>query len=116
MGSVNAVTLVGNLGNPPELRTTTTGGKSVANFSVATSYAYKDGEGQKKEETTWHRIVVWGQLAETCAKYLEKGSTVAVLGRLVNREWKDKDGADQHSTEIVAEDVQFLSRSAKKEG
>lgn len=116
MGSLNSVTLVGNLGNPPELRQTTTG-KAVANFSVATSNVFTNGEGEKKEETAWHRVVVWGQLAETCSKYLEKGSTVAVQGRLAYREWKDKEGKDQHGTEIVAEDVQFLSsRSAKKEG
>lgn len=116
MGSLNSVTLVGNLGNPPELRTTTTG-KHVANFSVATSNIFTNSEGEKKEETAWHRVVVWGAMAETCAKYLEKGSTVAVQGRLAYREWKNAEGKEEHGTEIVADTVQFLSsRAAKKEG
>ncbi|MFT3714041.1 MAG: single-stranded DNA-binding protein [Archangium sp.] len=109
MGSVNRITVVGNLGDKPELRSTT-GGKAVGNFSVATNHSYKKDGGEQVEQTEWHRIVVWGALAETCSKYLEQGSTVYVEGRMTYREYQDKDGKERLSAEIIASDVQFLSK------
>ena len=115
MGSVNRITLVGNLGQKPEIRATADG-KAVGNFSIATHHSCTKGSGEKVEATEWHRVVVWGSLAETCGKYLDQGSTVFVEGRMTYREWKDKEGKDQLSPEIVATDVQFLSKGKAKTG
>src|ERR1700682_877245 len=103
-GSVNKVILVGNLGRDPEVRYTP-GGQAVANFTVATNEAWTDKAGQKQERTEWHRIVVWGKSAENCAEYLSKGGQVFVEGRLQTREWTNKEGAKQYTTEIVANPV-----------
>ena len=113
MGSVNRITLVGNLGQKPEIRATADG-KPVGNFSLATNHSYTKANGEKSESTEWHRVVVWGSLAETCGKYLDQGSTVFVEGRMTYREWKDKEGKDQFSAEVVATDVQFLSKGKGK--
>jgi single-strand DNA-binding protein len=107
MASVNKVILVGNLGRDPELRYTQ-GGQAVANFSVATSENFSNREGQRQERTEWHRIVVWGKTAENCAQYLSKGRSVYIEGRLQTREWEDREGQKQRTTEIVAQTVQFL--------
>ena len=107
MGSVNRVFLVGNLGKDPELRFTP-GGQAVANFSLATSDTWTDKQGQKQERTEWHRIVVWGKLAETCGEYLKKGRQVCVEGRLQTREWTDKENRKNYTTEVVAQNVTFL--------
>ena len=108
MAGVNKAILIGNLGRDPELRYTQ-GGQPVANFSVATTETWnkKDGSG-KEEKTEWHRIVAWGRTAELCAQYLAKGRTVYVEGRLQTREWEDREGKKQRTTEIVAQTVQFL--------
>jgi len=111
MGSVNRITLVGHLGDKPDVRATT-GGKTVVNFGLATNHTYKKEDGSVVESTDWHRIVVWGGLAETCGKYLEKGSQVYVEGRMTYREWQDKDGKDRTSAEVIADDVQFLSKKS----
>lgn len=113
--SVNKVILVGNLGQDPELRYTQNG-KAVANFSIATSENWKDKDGNKQEETEWHRIVVWGKQAESCEKYLSKGRQVYVEGRIKTNKWQDDDGNDRYSTEIVANTVQFLSGSSSGGG
>ena len=114
MGSVNRITLVGNLGQKPEIRTTAgEKSKSVANFSLATNHSYKGSDGKPVESTEWHRIVAWGPLADVCAKYLDQGSTVFVEGRMTYREWKDKEGNERLSAEVIASDVQFLSPRAK---
>jgi single-strand DNA-binding protein len=105
--SVNKVILVGRLGQNPEVRYTPSG-SAVANFSVATNEAWTDKSGQKQERTEWHRIVVWGKLAELCSKYLEKGRQCYVEGRLQTRQWQDKDGQTKYSTEVQAQTVQFL--------
>jgi len=110
MGSVNRITLVGNLGQKPELRATPASGTAVCNFSLATNHGYKKDGGERAETTEWHRVVVWGALAEVCAKHLEQGSTVYVEGRMTYREWVDKEGREQLSPEVVATDVQFLSK------
>ena len=107
MAGVNKVIIVGNLGKDPELRHTPQG-NAVANFPVATSESWNDKDGSKQERTEWHRIVVWGKLAELCAKYLSKGRKAYVEGRLQTRAWDDKDGQKRYTTEIVATTVQFL--------
>ena len=109
--SVNKVLLIGRLGNNPEIRFTNTG-TAVANFNLATSEFWNDKTGQKQERTEWHRVVVWGKLAETCEKYLAKGRQCFVEGRLQTRSWDDKDGNKRYTTEIVASTVQFLGAGA----
>jgi single-strand DNA-binding protein len=105
--SVNKVLLIGRLGNKPEIRYTNTG-TGVANFNLATSENWNDKNGQKQERTEWHRVVVWGKLAELCEKYLDKGRQCFVEGRLQTRSWDDKDGNKRYTTEVVATTVQFL--------
>jgi single-strand DNA-binding protein len=107
MGSVNSVHLVGNLGADPELKYTASQ-KAVCNLSVATNETWKDKQGNKQEKTEWHRVTVWGDQAENCSKYLAKGRSVYVEGRLQTRKWQDKEGKDRYSTDIVANRVVFL--------
>ncbi|HLT29760.1 MAG TPA: single-stranded DNA-binding protein [Myxococcaceae bacterium] len=107
MAGVNKVILVGNLGADPEVRFTP-GGQAVANFRIATSESWTDKQGQKQERTEWHRIVVWGKLGELCGEYLAKGRQCYVEGRLQTREWTDKEGKKNYTTEVVATNVVFL--------
>ncbi len=108
MAGVNKVILIGNLGRDPELRYTQNG-QAVANFTLATTENWNDrGSGERVERTEWHRIVVWGRSGENCAKYLAKGRTVYVEGRLQTREWEDREGQKRRTTEINAQTVQFL--------
>ena len=107
MASVNKVILIGNLGRDPELRYTQ-GGQAVASFSIATTENFTKKTGEKDERTEWHRIVAWGRTAELCAQYLAKGRSVYIEGRLTTREWENKEGQKQRTTEIVAQSVQFL--------
>jgi len=111
MAGVNKVILVGNLGADPEVRFTP-GGQAVANFRIATSESWKDKDGQKQEKTEWHRIVVWGKLGELCGEYLKKGRQVYLEGRLQTREWSDKEGKKNYTTEVVVSNVCFLGGSA----
>lgn len=111
--SVNKVILIGRLGNNPEIRYTPSGA-AVANFNIATSENWNDKSGQKQERTEWHRIVVWGKLAELCNQYLTKGRQVFIEGRLQTRQWDDKDGNKRYTTEIVANTVQFLGSNANQ--
>jgi single-strand DNA-binding protein len=106
-GGVNKVILIGNLGADPEVRFTP-GGQAVANFRIATSESWTDKNGQKQERTEWHRIVVWGKLAELCGEYLKKGRQCYVEGRLQTREWTDKENRKNYTTEVVATAVTFL--------
>jgi single-strand DNA-binding protein len=100
-GSVNKVVLIGNLGRDPEIRTMQNGGK-VANLSLATSESWKDKQtGERKEKSEWHRVVIFGPLADIAEKFLKKGSKAYVCGALQTRKWTDKDGAEKYSTEIV---------------
>jgi len=112
-GSINKVILIGRLGRDPEMRFTPAG-KAVTNFTMATSETWKDDSGERQERTEWHRIVIWGKLAETAAKYLSKGSQIYIEGRLQTREWTDKDGQKRYTTEIVANNMTMLG--AKGEG
>lgn len=107
MGSVNKVILIGNLGADPELKYTPSN-RPVCNLSIATNEVWKDKNGNKQEKTEWHRVNVWGESAEHCSKYLAKGRTVYVEGRLQTRSWDDKDGKKRYSTEVVADRVVFL--------
>ena len=104
---VNKAIVLGNLGQDPEVRYTQ-GGQAVASFSVATSETFNDKNGERQERTEWHRIVAWGKTAELCGEYLRKGRQVYVEGRLQTRNWEDKDGQKRYTTEIVAQNVQFL--------
>ncbi len=100
-GSVNKVTLIGNLGRDPDVRTTDSG--KVVQLSLATSENWKDkNTGERREKTEWHRVVIFNEnLANTAEKYLRKGSTIYLEGQLQTRKWADKDGIDKYSTEIV---------------
>lgn len=113
MASVNKVILIGNLGKDPELKTIPSG-TLVATFSLATTEQFTDKNGQKKDQTEWHNIVVWGKLAELAGKYLAKGRSVYVEGSLKTRSWDDKDGKKRFTTEIIANQLQFLG--SKPEG
>lgn len=110
---VNKVLLIGRLGGDPEVRYTSNGG-AVANFNVATNESWTDKSGQKQERTEWHKVVVWGKLGELCGQYLSKGRQVYVEGRLQTREWTDKEGNKRYTTEIVAQNVQFLGGSSER--
>jgi single-strand DNA-binding protein len=106
--SVNKVILVGNLGREPELRALPSG-QNVCNFSLATTERFTSREGQSREQTEWHNIVVWGKPAEACGRYLKKGSQAYIEGRITNREYEARDGSGKrYRTEIVAQRVQFL--------
>jgi single-strand DNA-binding protein len=107
MASLNKVTLIGNLGADPDLKYTPSG-KPVCNLSVATNETWKDKAGEKQSKVEWHKVQAWGDLAENCAKYLAKGRSVYVEGKLQTRKWQDKDGKDRYTTEIVASQVLFL--------
>lgn len=113
MSGVNKVIIVGRLGSDPELKTVS-GGQNVARLSIATSETWNDKEGKKQERTEWHRVVVWGKLAELCGKYLSKGRQCYVEGRLQTRSWEDQQGQKKYTTEIVANTVQFLGGGAER--
>ena len=110
MAGVNKVIIVGRLGADPEVRTVSSG-QNVARFNVATSESWTDREGQKQERTEWHRVVVWGKLADICGRYLSKGRQVYVEGRLQTRNWEDQQGQKRYTTEVVANTVQFLGEA-----
>ena len=109
--SLNKVLLIGNLGNDPEVRSTT-GGNRVATFSLATSRSWNDASGSKQEKTEWHRCVVWNtkssQLADIVEKYVKKGDKIYVEGRIEYRQWQDKDGQTRYSTEINVRELIML--------
>jgi len=105
---INKVILVGNLGADPEVRYMPSGG-AVTNLRVATTDSWKDKQsGEQQERTEWHRIVLFGRLAEIAGEYLRKGSQVYLEGRLQTRKWQGQDGNDRYTTEIVANDMQML--------
>ena len=110
----NRVQLIGNLGQDPETKTLESG-KKVTKFTLATNDDYKNGEGQKVNETTWHNIVAWNGLADIAGKYLKKGHQVAVEGRIVYRNYEDKKGITKYVTEIVLNEMMML-RSPKDQG
>jgi single-strand DNA-binding protein len=107
MASVNKVILIGNLGKDPETRYLPSG-DAVTNFSIATTEKWKSKSGEQQEHTEWHRISMFGKVAEIAGEYLKKGSPVYVEGRIRTRKWQDKEGKDTYTTEIIAEQMQML--------
>ena len=111
--SVNKAILVGRLGRDPETRYTS-GGQAVANFTLATDETFKDRAGERQKRTEWHRIVLWGKLAEITQQYLKKGMLVYIEGRIQTRQWEDKrDGQKRSTTEIVANVMRMLTSRAE---
>ncbi len=111
--SVNKAILVGRLGRDPETRFTS-GGQAVANFTLATDETFKDRAGERQKRTEWHRIVLWGKLAEIAQQYLKKGMLVYVEGRIQTRQWEDKrDGQKRTTTEIVGNVMRMLTSRAE---
>ena len=104
---LNKVMLIGHLGNDPEMKVTTSGQSRVI-FTLATTESYKDNDGNWQEKPEWHRIVVWGKLAEICSQYLKKGRPVYVEGRIKTRKYTDKDGVEKYATDIIANEMQML--------
>ncbi len=109
MASINKVILVCTLGKDPEVRQTQNG-NAICNLSAATSRKYKDAQGNAQEETEWHRISLFGKMAELAGQYLSKGSSVYIEGRLRTRKYTDKEGIDRYVTEIIGENMQFLDK------
>ncbi|MGV3541366.1 MAG: single-stranded DNA-binding protein [Rufibacter sp.] len=107
MASINKVILIGNLGKDPEVRHLE-GGVAVARFPLATSETFKDKNGERQERTEWHNIVLWRGLAEVSEKYLKKGQSVYIEGRIRTNSYQDKDGIQRYSTEIVADNMTML--------
>ncbi len=112
MASLNKVFLIGNLTRDPELRYIPSG-SAVATFTVAVNRVFKSQAGEKKEQTSFIRVVVWGRRAEVCGEYLSKGSPVFVEGRLQSRDWETQDGQKRSTTEVVADNIQFLRMGPK---
>lgn len=107
-GSVNKVILIGNLGADPDVRTTPSG-QMVATISVATSETFNNREGQRQERTEWHRVQLWGKLAELAQRYLTKGRKVYIEGRIQTRSWDDQQtGQKRYATDIVANQMVFI--------
>ncbi|MCW5205250.1 single-strand binding protein [Candidatus Electrothrix communis] len=112
---INKVILIGNLGADPEQRFTQAG-VAMSTFNVATSERWKGQDGQMQEQTEWHRIIAWRQLAEICNEYLHKGSRVYIEGKLQTRKWQDQNGNDRYTTEIVAREMKMLSPRGESGG
>lgn len=103
----NKVQLIGNLGNNPDVRNTESG-KKMARVSIATNENYRNAKGETVKETQWHNAIAWGKNAEVIEKYLTKGSQVAIEGKLVNRNYVDKDGIKRYTTEVQVNDILLL--------
>lgn len=114
-GTLNRVILVGNLGQDPETRYTS-GGLAVANLSIATTETWTDSRGQKQEQTEWHRVSVFGKVAEVAGQYLRKGGKIMIEGRLQTDKWTDKQGKEQYTTRVVAERMEMLDRAPEAKG
>jgi single-strand binding protein len=114
---VNKVTLIGNLGDDPELRYTGSG-TAVCNMSLATNESYTNSDGEEVQQTEWHDVVAWGRLGEVCNEYLRKGSQVYFEGKLQTRSWEDDKGETRYSTEVKAREMMFLdsNRDGTEEG
>ena len=107
MASVNKVILIGNIGKDPEIRYMPSG-DAMVNLTLATTDNWKDKNGEKQERTEWHRVAIFGKLAEIAGEYLKKGSQVYFEGSLKTRKWTNKEGQDQYTTEIIADKMQML--------
>ena len=107
MAGVNKVILVGNLGKDPEVRHLDSG-IAVANFSLATTESYTNKQGERVNQTEWHNIVLWRGLADVAEKYLKKGNSIYVEGKISTRKWEDKEGNTRYSTDIIADKMTML--------
>ena len=105
---LNRVTLIGNLGQDPEVRFTQ-GGQAILNMRIATSESWLDRDGERKERTEWHTVIMWGKRGEALGKFLTKGTKLCAEGRLQTRSWEDKSGNKRYTTEVVATNVILLS-------
>jgi single-strand DNA-binding protein len=114
MGSINKVILIGNLGADPELKYTPSS-RALCNLRVATTEVFKDKSGARQERTEWHRVTVWGEQAENCSKYLSKGRSVYIEGKLQTRSY-EKEGQKHYATDVVADRVVFLGGGGGGEG
>jgi single-strand DNA-binding protein len=103
----NKVQLIGRLGQTPEVKKLDSG-KTVANFSLATSDKYKNAKGELIENTEWHNLVAWGKTAEIIEKYVKKGNEIAIEGKLTNRSWEDKDGNKRYATEVLVNEILLM--------
>src|SRR5688572_21158919 len=110
MASLNKVLLIGNLTRPPELRYTPSG-TAVADLRLAVNNDYTTQSGERRQEASFLTVIVWGKQAESCSEYLDKGSEIFVEGRIQVRDWEGKDGQKRTTTEVVAQRVQFMSRT-----
>lgn len=115
MATLNKVFLIGNLTRDPELRYIPSG-SAVVTFTVAVNRVYKTQTGEKKEQTSFIRVVVWGRRAEVCGEYLSKGSPVFVEGRLQSRDWETQEGQKRNTVEVIADNIQFLRGGDKQAG
>ena len=109
MPSLNKVTIIGNIGNEPEMRFTPNG-KPVTSFSVATNWVYTTPEGERRQETEWFNVVAWNRLAEQCNQFLAKGKLVYAEGRIHTRNWEGQDGQPNSKMEVIANRVIFLDK------
>ena len=109
----NKVQLIGNLGNAPEVKTFD-GGKKLVKMSIATNESYKNKKGEKVTETFWHNLVAWGKTADIAEKYLNKGSEVAIEGKLTNRSYTDKEGKKKYITEVQVNELLILGPKEEK--
>ena len=107
----NRVQLIGHLGSAPDVRETESG-KKLAKFSLATNQSYRNANGEKVTETTWHQLIAWGSIADIAEKYLNKGSEVAIEGRLINRNYTDKEGVKNDMSEVQVNDMLLLGSKA----
>lgn len=107
----NKVQLIGNLGNAPEVKNTQSG-KKLARFSIATNEVYRNAKGEKVKETTWHNLVAWGKIADIVEKYLNKGSEVAIEGKLISRSYTDKEGTKKFISEVEVNELLMLGSKA----
>lgn len=114
-GTVNKVILLGRLGKDPDLRYTPSG-TPVATISLATDLVWKDQEGNQKQQTEWHRVVLWRKLAEISGNYLKKGSLVYIEGRLQTRSWNDKNNVTRYTTEVIADSLTMVGPKMERAG
>ena len=114
MASVNKVILIGNVGRDPETKYMSDG-SAVCNLTLATTRRYKDKSGQQQADTEWHRISLFGRLAEIAEKYVKKGDPLYVTGRLRTRKYTARDGSEKQQTEVIAEEIQLLSAKSSSE-
>ena len=105
---MNKTMIIGNLGNDPELHYTKNSAAPVTTLSIATTERWKDADGNKQEQTDWHRAVAWGGLAIVCGEHLHKGDKVYIEGRLRTRKWEDQEGITRYTTEIIAREMEML--------